>query len=114
MSQLVRGEPVQADCGCRRVEDVAPEVQVPRDRSAPGDDDECVGGFAGHGDREVVDQKTRNWHRPGLMRLWSSPDQLAANLADSLGNAQSMPRQIDPADLQRRQLAPPETAVRQE
>jgi hypothetical protein len=48
------------------------------------------------------------------MRLWSSPDQRAANLADSLGNAQSMPRQIDPADLQRRQLAPPETVVRQQ
>ena len=48
------------------------------------------------------------------MRLWSSPVQRAANLADSLGNAQSMPRQIDPADLQRRQLAPPETVVRQQ
>lgn len=57
MPQLVRGQPVQPDCGCRRVEDVAPEVQVPKDRSAPGDEDECVGGFASHGDREVVDQK---------------------------------------------------------
>jgi hypothetical protein len=82
------------------------EVQVPKDRAAPGDEDECVGGFAGHGDREVVDQKTRDRRRPGLLRLWSSPDQVAANLADSLGNAQSMPRQIDPADLQRRHVAP--------
>jgi hypothetical protein len=42
-------------------------------------------------------------------RFWSHQEVNALAQA-----AQAMPWQIEPADLQRRQLAPPETAVRQE